>query len=362
MGKKIKFYCDESGNTGVNYIDKENPFFVLGGWLDINNKMDDCDFLDNLKKLLESKNEFKAKRLNKSVKGRRKMIEIINFLQENNLYPVLAIVDKRFATAARINSVLLDHEYNDLVDPRLERDECDISLYELAEFMDKLSDRTLDKFASSYRDCDANTMKDCINDISKELHALGHESIAQIIKNSIVKIECNLKDEAINKKEQAPNIFALNCLLRLINNICNNSKKYEVDFIHDEQLQYGENINSMVSTLAKNKNDRIRFAHKSEIVFYKSIKSFSFAKSEEVLLVQGADILVGSINYILKMLLNNKEMDCSTRELFEQIQPYLYGQYCKPTLTFFMISREKFNKLLPNSQTVLEMLSKDYYN
>lgn len=362
MGQRIKFYCDESGNTGVNYVDEKNPFFILGGWLDIDNKGSDSKFIMKLKKLLELNEECKAKKLHKSVNGRRKMKEIINLFQENNFYPILSIIDKRFATAARINSILLDHEYNDLADSRIERDEYDIPLYELAEIMDKLSDKTLEMFAFAYRNCDSDNMIKCINAISKELSILGYKEIGRIVKNSSVKIESNLKAEATNPKEQAPNIFALNCLLRLINDICNIEEAYEVDFIHDEQLQYGENMNSMVSILAQDRNDKIRFAYKDEGVFYKSIKSFSFAKSDDVLLLQCADILVGSINYILKALLANEEMDISKKELFEQIQPYLYGQYCKTPLTFFMISKERFNNLLPNSQEILNFIRTEYYN
>jgi hypothetical protein len=354
----IKFYCDESGNTGVNYIDKRDPFFVLGGWLDINNKSKDSIFLEKLEQILYKESEYKANKLQKSVKGRRKMKEVISFLQENEFYPILTIIDKRFATAARINSILLDHVYNDLADPRIERDEYDIPLYELAEIMDKLSDNALDGFADSYRNLNAENMIKSIEDISSELLRMGYNDLANIIKNSKVKIESNLSDERNISKNQAPNVFALNCLLKLINDICKND--YSVDFIHDVQLQYGENMNEMVKDLAQDREDQVRFAFKNENVFYKAIKSFSFVKSDDNLLLQCSDILVGSINLILKTFIFGQIMDESKQDLFKQIEPYLYGQFCRPSTTFFMISRNRFNELLPNSQEVQRYISSIY--
>ena len=33
VGKRFTFYCDEAGNSGLNYLDLAQPLHVVAGWI-----------------------------------------------------------------------------------------------------------------------------------------------------------------------------------------------------------------------------------------------------------------------------------------------------------------------------------------
>ncbi|NFO03847.1 DUF3800 domain-containing protein [Clostridium botulinum] len=343
---KIKFFCDESGNTGRNFLDEKDPFFVLGGWLDKCNNSSNIELINEIECIFESKEkeEIKSVKLIKSAKGRRKIKSLIECMIKYGYIPFFAIVHKRFAIAARVVDVLLDPEYNNMVSRKITYNEDKFPIKKYAEIISKLSDYTLNTFAKGYRELNYRVVCESIELISRELReTIKDFQLSNKIFNSKNLISNNLNDERNLEKNQAPNIFSLYTLFYILDNYAND-RQLSIDFMHDEQKEFKANMQSMESTLLKERNDTIRYEFNQRQVFFKSIKSLEFKDSKSNIFIQCADITVGAINYILKKLIFNKNLDRIDKELFEILRPYI-TQFTNPQLTHFMIAEETFKKM-----------------
>ena len=106
------FYCDESGNTGTDWLNNDQPFFVYGGWLvQDQNKEIVRSRLSEITATLQG-NEIKSKNVFKSRRGLNVFFDIFNAMQQNLAFPVFVISDKKFMVAAKIVETFFDSEYN----------------------------------------------------------------------------------------------------------------------------------------------------------------------------------------------------------------------------------------------------------
>lgn len=340
---RTKFFCDESGNTGNNFLDKKDPFFVLGGWLDKYNNAPNTEFIHEIERILHVQKEMKSTKLIKSVEGRRKINSVINCMIKYGYIPLFSIVHKRFAIAARVVDVLLDPEYNNMISKKITYNEDVMSLKKYAEIIYKLSDSLLNDFAEAYRYLNDDLMRQSIELMAKELIEINRVDLSNKIFNSINFISDNLNDERGLERNQAPNIFSLYTLFYILDNY-GKQERLNIDFIHDNQKEYGNNMNVIANLVLKERNDNIRYAFKQRQVFFSSIKSLSFEDSKSNLLIQCSDITVGAVNYILKKLIFKKDLDEIDRNLLITLKPYIM-QWQNPQLTHFMIDENTLYKM-----------------
>lgn len=114
----MQVYLDESGNTGSNWLDNQQPFFVYGGWI-IKEKY--YDIAVNILRKCFSKS--KADELKSGYIWRRKRQQLIDFLkgmmEEAYAIPCFGVADKRYMIAAKIVETFFDCEYNPYVNKYL---------------------------------------------------------------------------------------------------------------------------------------------------------------------------------------------------------------------------------------------------
>lgn len=114
----MKGFFDESGNTGTNWLDDSQPFFVYGGWLIAEDK-------DELAKRrfeeifsFSNATEIKSKYiLEKRKNAFWKFMQC--FIYEIGAIPVFGIVDKKYMIAAKITETIFDCAYNPYVNAYL---------------------------------------------------------------------------------------------------------------------------------------------------------------------------------------------------------------------------------------------------
>jgi len=185
----MQFFCDESGQTGSNYLDSTQPFYILGGWLkpdDINSEK----FKTELASIIAGK-EIKASRLVKNPKGRATLLKLIKLAINYNLIPVYCIVEKRFAISARMVDELLDPEYNDFVPYSITYDEWGISKYDLAIMFYGLPDDIINEFAKSYSNHDISGIMNSVNRMVIYFDNSKYKPLSEIINNSLRCINDN---------------------------------------------------------------------------------------------------------------------------------------------------------------------------
>lgn len=104
----FNLYFDESGNTGSNYLDDKQRYFVYGGWLIPEEKESIIE-----QKILELFKLSKAREL-KSINGIKpyKLNASFKMMYDNEAIPIFGVVDKRYMIAAKIVETFFDYMYN----------------------------------------------------------------------------------------------------------------------------------------------------------------------------------------------------------------------------------------------------------
>lgn len=111
--RPLRFYCDESGNTGTHWLDAAQPVLVHGGWL----------FPDDTEaavaagvQAIRQKHRIQAPELKWAQfasSGRaRAFREIVELCLKNGVLPMFMVMDKRYAVAAKIVETFFDPQYN----------------------------------------------------------------------------------------------------------------------------------------------------------------------------------------------------------------------------------------------------------
>lgn len=111
-----RIYFDESGNTGTNWLDEKQPYFVYGGWLIENCKLDSAIKCFHTAFSSSQATEIKSKNILK----RQRYIFYNWFNDMTNqarAIPVFIIADKHFMIAAKIVETFFDSEYNPNINP-----------------------------------------------------------------------------------------------------------------------------------------------------------------------------------------------------------------------------------------------------
>lgn len=106
--RQVKLFCDEAGNTGANYLDADQPFYVLAGWV-VPAALETLWVarLDKIAAQWDSP-ELHANKLWKRERGKKLLLGVIEVGLEVGCCPVLSVADKRACLALRLIDALLD--------------------------------------------------------------------------------------------------------------------------------------------------------------------------------------------------------------------------------------------------------------
>lgn len=116
------FYIDESGNTGTNWDDKTQPYFVYGGWLVPDDRKEEAvNYLNGILASIQG-SELKAKSFLKGKSGTYRFYNLFKKLViEFGFLPFFGVTDKKFMIAAKIVETFFDCDYNPNVNDYLSR-------------------------------------------------------------------------------------------------------------------------------------------------------------------------------------------------------------------------------------------------
>lgn len=343
-----KVYVDESGNSGPNYLDEKEPYFILAGWIDVNNEMQKLDNIKEFTLLLDGK-EGKNHKLARSVEGRKKMAAVLTFMKEKKCVPIIAIANKKYCIPMRIVEVLLDPFYNNRMFLEFESPKYYLLKKEYANrLFSNLSEHELQQFAEIYRGKDVSDeerivkMEQFIDEISQSLLSKDKE-IADLIKGSKKAIKENLGDEEadISRRmaEQSPNLWLLYIFLLLVEKNCERYG-YNVQIVHDEQKKYESSIQDMLQFINTHKE---LFASNGEL---RCIDGICFSDSKDVVIIQAADILAGAVNMILKRKNSNWKSDASFVEILNIVMPYIQDFKSYNCKTAYIENEEVYDDIL----------------
>lgn len=112
-GQALRFYCDESGNTGTHWLDEDQPVLVHGGWLFPEGS--EALVIEGVADIRRSHHlnapELKWGQFTRAGRDRT-FRAIVEVCLKNGVLPMFMVMDKRYAVAAKVVETFFDPMYN----------------------------------------------------------------------------------------------------------------------------------------------------------------------------------------------------------------------------------------------------------
>jgi hypothetical protein len=309
-------YCDESGNSGGNYLDPQQPFYVLAGWMIERGLKYRAENRISLfrKEHFPDKLELKGAEILKSNKGQALGNILLTELGQANCTPFFIIAEKRYCVAAKMVEAFLDSEHNERVSPSfswmngLKKD--------IAQIIYDISESSIKKFAFAHKSPSLETLRDAQQTLITELYQNGYFQLAKAIEGSSKYMQHILEEEAYsmnampNKAMHSLNLPTFTAFLQLIEKFTRKQKIKKVRMFHDDTKQFKEAYPEAFNWYASIKKENVEFILQNGTTILSSLKSlqvFGLQESKNSLMIQGADVLASFINlYCTKTMLNKK--------------------------------------------------------
>ena len=327
-------YLDESGNTGSNWLDKQQPYFVYGGWLmlDENKKVATqllkvC-FSDSKATELKSKKIWEKKR-NQLIEFIKKMIEEVNAI------PYFVIVDKKYIVAAKIVETFFDCAYNPFVNTYLTyKSELKKAL---ADSLSK-NGTIINAFAELIKQgtIDLEKMKFIKKEMQKHFAPISHtasEVINKLSDESLLKMIGEFEEITKNGSEKKwislvrPILFqSIFCL----NFFC--GRKSECGYIYVDQLSGFNDVFNELNTILGKKG------------ICENDIQISMCDSKSEPLIQAADLLSGFILHSFTEI--NEVRVCEKINDLWKLLITLRKTFCEKTLIWDFYGNEDFINLI----------------
>ena len=308
MSEQTIIYCDESGNTGADYLEREQPFYVLAGWAVAKDAVVDASLLveKTRQECCPQRKELKAAAFLDSERGKRRAAQFIGGLGAAGCVPLMVVAEKRYVIAGKIVETFLDPAFNNKLRPGFTWDT--LTKRELANtFMTRLPPEVLDRFAEAYRDPSSSAFLSCVNEIASAARSFVNPELATCIEGSLPEIVAIAESEgpntsAFGKISQSPNVPALMAFLLLVENLARGGAIDALKVVHDEHAVFETGMKEIFRMHREAKEFVVEIPN-SDVPYssFSHIPEFQLVPSVDCQMVQAADVLAGTVNYLMKL-------------------------------------------------------------
>lgn len=318
-------YCDESGNSGGNYLDPQQPVYVLAGWSIEKKQQSRADkIIERFKNTYYPyKEELKGAEILSSNEGQRLTNELFYELGQAGCVPFFTIAEKRYCVAGKIVEAFFDSEHNENILPvfswmnGIKKD--------IAELIYNISKVSIEKFAQMHKNPSIESVKDAQLTVMNELTNSGYQKLANVIDGSSKYIEEILWEETHSqtamprKALHSLNLPTFISFIQLIEK-ANRAAGLKTSLFHDETKQFQEAYPEVFSIYKNARESELILENGMSIITgFRSINSFKMKKSVETPMIQGADLLASFINKFATNVILNKRISPEMNKIGELI-------------------------------------------
>jgi hypothetical protein len=316
------FFCDESGNTGANWADPDQPIFVYAGWLVPDDAVAGIvSALDGLRAEYRIRGtELKWSAIGKRANGAAIFRTVFDLLLHNAAMPFFFVADKDYQTAAKIVETFFDPEYND----NLAR-----GFSGAFEVKKRLAEMLLtapsirSEFADWHRRGDEPPAQDVVrlaDQLRKHFAALGETDVASVLTGftprGIADIQREFAADVWLRTTTGHTLFAL--LQRLEGFLRINT--IEVDIVHDELVRFDTLFDLMRELFREADGDDTHQVGASLVyTSMPTIKGLRLADSRSEPLIQTADLLAGFLRTVFTKLKHKKPLIADERAVVHDL-------------------------------------------
>lgn len=313
--EKQTFYIDECGNTGSNFLDRSQPFYIYGGWLLKDELYVNCqkELTDNF--LGKQAKELKAKKFFYYDKDCRKYFEIFSILiNKYKAVPIFQIVEKKYMLGAKIVETFFDPEYNHNLNkgythPGQWKIDLACKIAKCEEVLEGFSK------IITYKDNTLAQIKSVYAVLKDYLYKCGEKENALLLENLCNEQLKEMLDEFDVMTNKGANRSGLSLVPPMLNELLKNVELYAgiadstVFVVHDELRGY-DNIFQLLENIHFNqyKTEPEIVEDRVMLIGYPHITGIRKEKSEANIMIQMADLLCGFIHYTLGYSYNKKQI------------------------------------------------------
>lgn len=293
-------YCDESGNTGSNLYDPNQPVLTFGGWLFPSKIVNELSVLtaDFLKQTRPESREFHGADLLKSASGRIAIVDLIYNLCRLPCLPLCVVAEKRYMIATKMVELFLAPESNPYIP-----DSFDFSpdaRRRVADAMCNLSDNTLMQVTQAFRSLDRGQLLGAIQSVSIGLSLRNKTRLADLVKGSIPYVDRIIEENSAGRAMfpknvmATPNVSAFVAFFSFIEELGRMSGMEDIVVIFDDSAQYSKAFEQIFWEVKEGKYPLVTRNPESEEPVYfglQVLSEFRTAVSSDEPLIQTADIL-----------------------------------------------------------------------
>lgn len=306
------FYCDESGTTGNDWNNIQQPFLIYGGWLVLDESKNTLK--ERISKLLSSnliaKNstELKANRFFKHGKNYSYFKKIFDYFISENCFPIFIVLEKNYMVALKITETIFDPTYSVLLKDGFTGDT------QLKQSLAKIvaSDKNIiNKFSDLIHsgNLSIGDFKKICNELAEIFSSLSVKNVSSYLRNlPDLALEKMLDEFQVKNTKRSLTIPALFHILQLTQDFCYNYNIY-AQIMHDNIKNYDEYMdiirNSFINT---NIPDIIKIGNNKLYSNLSHISKIELCDSKDEYFIQLADLLIGFILRSLKAIQKSQSL------------------------------------------------------
>lgn len=295
----IDVFFDETGNTGDDFAQTDQPFFVLAGWVVPRTSVDAA--VAQVRAIVERRQdpsaELKGSRMLRSPQGRELMVELVEGLLDSGCLAIVALYEKAWTMAAKLVAHLVDGRTN----PRAIQLPADdiVRRDPLVEHLYRLGAEPLSPVWNALRR--GPTVKSIHAPLLALLQRL-HETSDQTLTVLLVGALRNLsyladrlrvaKADPLERFWDAPNAAALAALLNNLDLVAQDMQAVEVHVCHDDTASFAATLRDAFELIVSGPEFTLRMNNGA--VLRKGlprIKDLTLLESARMPLLQAADVL-----------------------------------------------------------------------
>ena len=296
-------YCDESGNTGANLLDPNQPLLLVGGWLVNDGFIEVAEQVvrEYIKILKPRDKELHGVRLLRSEVGTRGMLNLMHDLYKLYCAPICQIVEKRFLLVGHVFEIFMNPRLNPNIPYSFE--DMWESKRELAEKVYSLPDEVLAEFAEAYDTLDRSLLLDSLRNITTALSLRLETKLVDLMLGSLPNIDTII--DYINTGRvhfdsitlNTPNVASFHMFFHSVEHIGRMAEIPKITLVHDESPQFSDAFRMIFEEFRDDSRNEVFREGPWSYVYrgFESLKDLKFADSKDEPLLQAADVFISAM-------------------------------------------------------------------
>jgi hypothetical protein len=329
---EFTLYCDESGNTGPDYLNEAQPVHVVAGWLVPKRREHQWNTAVAQLRDENGASELKGARLLGTRRGVEIAARILEVSREHGCIPRSLVAFKKHCLSLRVVEIFLDPASNP--DASWLPEGADETRREVATLLWTLTPDRLRSFAEPFRTPDPASWRQILLGFVRDLQAASPEPATEAVVANLVRsfrhaAEPAVLDEIIDgervgasgwgggKRYEAMslNFPAFLHLIRQIDPFLEHMAAV-CHVVHDETLQFEAALSQGVETFARIGRVEIRSQDGTPWRLSTGcFRSFKTANSRESLGIQAADVLASCVRLIAHRSVDRVDLSESEEDL-----------------------------------------------